>query len=226
MLETLFRAFVILQPFLWIWILEDDRFEFLNHARVKELFTYGVLFWMAAVWIGAFSIGFYSNELLILYSGLVWWGILVLKKNFNWHFREALATSFLLVYLNSWYWESFLHIWTIQENGINVNQMFQLLHLVPGVYFLIRYEFDKVRAINELIKGFYVTAIIGFMRVYRVWKYLPIVHTEFTVNFFNRGLMNLNRVICFVFLFNAIINWGMSKKEIPQLDPSDYVRSR
>ena len=228
MFETLFRAFVILQPFLWIWILEDDRFEFLNHERVEGLFTYGVLLWLAAVWIWEISIGFYSSELLIGYSFLVWWGILALKKNFNWHFREALATSFLLVYLNSWYWESFLHIWAIQEKGINMNQMFQLLHLIPGVYFLIRYEFDKDRALNELAKGFFVSTIIGYMRIYRVWKYLPMVHTATTVYFFNHGLMILNRVISFVFLFNAIISWGMNTKikVIPLKTDADYVQPR
>ncbi len=211
MLETLFRAFLILQPFLWIWILEDDRFEFLNHERVKDLFTYASLFVIVGVWIGNISIGFYSRDLLLLYSCLVWWGILVLMKNFNWHFREALATSFLLVYLNSWYWESFLHIWAIQENGINMNQMFQLLHLIPGVYFLIRYEFDKDRAINELAKGFMVSTVIGLSKKTYFWvswglvKYAPSIA-------FERTLMNLNRIISFIFLFRAIIVWGMNKK--------------
>ena len=227
MLETLFRAFVVVQPFLWIWILEDDRFEFLSKDNGKHWawFTYGFVAFIAFIGTYNFSIGFYSTELLAVYSFLVWWGILVLKKNFNWHFREALATSFLLVYLNSWYWESFLHIWAIQENGITRNQIFQLLHLIPGVYFLIRYEFDKNMSVDELAKGFMVSTIIGFMRVYRVWKYLPMVHTEATVYFFNHGLMILNRVICFVFLFNAIINWGMDAREVPQIPP-DYVRSR
>jgi len=212
MLETLFRAFLIVQPFLWIWILEDDRFEFLNHKEGFALFSYGAFFAITFFFICDFSIGFYSSELLFLYSALVWWGILVLMKNFNWNFREALATSFLLVYLNSWYWEAFLHIWAIQENGINMNQIFQLLHLIPGVYFLIRYEFDKHKAVDELAKGFMVSTIIGFMRIYRVWNYLPIIHTEASVYFFNHGLMILNRVICFVFLFHAIITWGMNTK--------------
>ncbi len=214
MLETLFRAFVILQPFLWIWILEDDRFEFLNREGYFTYFSIGFFMFGGYLLLEpGFSIGFYSNELLLVYSFLVWWGILVLMKNFAWSFRKSLATSFLLVYLNSWYWESFLHIWAIQENGINMNQIFQLLHLIPGVYFLIRYEFEKDRVIGELMKGFMVSTIIGYMRVYRVWKYLPIVNTDATGYFFNHGLMILNRIICFVFLFNAIIRWGMSKKK-------------
>lgn len=215
MLETLFRAFVIVQPFLWIWILEDDRFEFLNKEDPKYWgwFTYGFVAFIAFIGINNFSIGFYSSEILVIYAFLVWWGNFVLMRNFLWNFREALATNFLLVYLNSWYWESFLHIWAIQENGITRNQIFQLLHLIPGVYFLIRYEFDKDRVIDELAKGFMVSTIIGFMRIYRVWKYLPMIHTETTVYFFNHGLMIVNRIICFVFLFNAIIRWGMSKKK-------------
>ena len=211
MLETLFRAFVILQPFLWIWILEDDRFEFLNHKDAYDLFNYGVFFAIFAFWIGDVNIGFYSKGLLALYSAMVWWGVLVLMKNFNWHFREALATSFLLVYLNSWYWESFLHIWAIQENGINVNQMFQLLHLIPGVYFLIRYEFDKDRAINELAKGFMVSTIIGLSKKTFFWEAWGLTQ-YFPSIAFERSLMNLNRIICFIFLFRAIIVWGMNKK--------------
>lgn len=220
MLEALFRAFVIVQPFLWMWILEDDRFEFLNHDEAFALFSYGALFSIVAFWILDINIGFYTKGLLVIYSGLVWWGVLALMKNFNWHFREAVATSFLLVYLNSWYWESFLHIWAIQENGINANQMFQLLHLIPGVYFLIRYEFDKHKAIDELWKGFLVSAFIGLSKKTFFWeawgltKYFPSI-------VFERSLMNLNRIICFMFLFRAIICWGMNTKISSQKDETN-----
>lgn len=212
MLERWFRAFVIVQPFLWMWILEDDWFEFLNRDKVRNIFYISAMLFLLFLVISKFSIGFYSNELLIVYVCLVQWGIFVLMKNFEWGFRASVATSFLLVYLNSWYWESFLHIWAIQEKGINANQIFQLLHLIPGVYFWFRYDFDKSRVVDELAKGFMWSAIIGLMRVYRIWKYLPMVHTTSTVMFFNHGLMNLNRLICFTFLFKAIIVWGDHKK--------------
>ena len=212
MLETVFRAFVIVQPFFWMWVLEDDRFEFLNREKAQDKFNIFAMLFLLFLVFSNFSIGFYSDELLIVYACLVQWGIFVLMKNFGWGFRASVATSFLLVYLNSWYWESFLHIWAILENGINPNQIFQLLHLIPGVYFWIRYDFDKNIVVDELAKGFMASTIIGLMRVYRVWKYLPMVHTESTVVFFNHGLMILNRIICFIFLFNAIIKWGEHKK--------------
>jgi hypothetical protein len=212
MLETLFRAFVIVQPFLWMWILEDDRFEFLNGDESFTLFSVLAMLWGVGLWLNpGFHIGLYSSEILFVYSFLVWWGILALIKNFGWDFREALATSFLLVYLNSWYWESFLHIWAIQENGINANQLFQLLHLIPGIYFLIRYEFDKNKAVDELAKGFIASTIIGLARKTRFYLQFPFMTLPLSV-VFDHGLMILNRVICFVFLFNAVISWGAHKK--------------
>ena len=212
MLETLFRAFVIVQPFLWMWILEDDRFEFLNDVNADYWFGVSFFVWLVLVGVYDIGIGFYSSELLIVYACLVQWGIFVLRKKFRWSFRASVATSFLLVYLNSWYWESFLHIWAIQEKGINPNQMFQLLHLIPGVYFWIRYEFDKNQVVDELAKGFIASTIIGLMLIFRIWQYLPMIHTKTTIFFFRQGLMNLNRIICFIFLFNAIIIWGEHKK--------------
>jgi len=103
------------------------------------------------------------------------------------------------------------------ENGFNQNQFFQALHLLPAIYFLIRYRFDVSMAVDQLGKGFFISTIIGFSRNFRIWQYLPIVHTQQTVYFFNHGLMIMNRLICWVFLFNAIIIWGMQKDDYRKL---------
>jgi len=110
-----------------------------------------------------------------------------------------------------------LHIWTIMENGFNRNQFFQALHLIPAVYFLMLYKFDVNRSVDQVGKGFFISTVIGFARQFRIWKYLPIEHTTQTVYFFNHGLMIFNRLICLVFLFNAIIIWGMHKSDYRKL---------
>lgn len=208
---------MIAQPFLWIWILEDDRWEFLNDEDYYPIFHVSS-FLLVLFLIGSkFEIGFYSNELLILYSAMVWITTNILIFKFHFSFRKAIANSFLIVYLNSYYWESFMHIWAIQENGLNMNQVFQALHLVPAVYFVLRYKFDVQEAIDQFGRGFFVSAIIGFTRAFRLWKYLPMVHSEQTVYFINHGLMIMNRLICWVYLFNIVIVWGMHKNDYRKL---------
>jgi len=213
----IFRAFIIAQPFLWIWIIEDDRWEFLNEDIY--LFYSQILFCFLIFIIPAFKIkiDFFTTELLFLYTGMIWITNLVLIREFKYSFRKAIANSFLIVYLNSFYWESFLHIWVILESGFNRNQFFQALHLIPAFYFLMRYRFDRRIAVDQLGKGFFISTVIGFSRQFRIWQYLPIEHTAQTVYFFNHGLMILNRLICWVFLFNAIIIWGMHKSDYRKL---------
>jgi len=210
---------IIAQPFLWIWIIEDDRWEFLNNRWGTSKFLFDVVTGqlLLSIWLLKIDIGFYTNELLILYIGMVWISTDVLIKKHDLSFRKAIATSFLIVYLNSFYWESFLHIWVILESGFNRNQFFQALHLIPAFYFLMRYRFDRRIAVDQLGKGFFISTVIGFARHYRIWKYLPLIHTKQTVYFFNHGLMILNRLICWVFLFNAIIIWGMHKSDYRKL---------
>jgi hypothetical protein len=98
-----------------------------------------------------------------------------------------------------------------------MNQVFQALHLIPGIYFFIRYEFDVKEATDNLMMGFSVSALIGVIRIYRLWKYLPLDFTDKTVYFIDHGLMIANRLICLVFLFNAIIIWGMHKADYLKL---------
>jgi hypothetical protein len=216
LIEDLFRALVIAQPFLWMWVNEDDRWDFLNDVNMDSWFTIWVYAWVCVILFFDVRIGFYSTELLILYSLMVWASTIVQMKRYSFSFRKAIAQSFLIVYLNSYYWESFLHLWAINENGFNMNQLFQALRLIPAVYFILRYEFDVKEATDHLLMGFSISALIGAIRIYRLWKYLPIIHTTQTVYFINHGLMILNRLICLVFLFDAIIIWGRPKNYYPK----------
>ena len=218
LIQDVFRALLIAQPFLWIWIIEDERgLKIIDDVNAPYWFSVLVFVWSVLILIFDVNIGFYTSELLILYALMVFVSTWVLVLNHSFIFRKAIATSFLIVYLNSWYWESFLHIWAILENGFNLNQFFQALHLLPAVYFLMRYKFDTPNAVDQVSKGFLVSTIIGFSRSLRIWKYLPMIHTEQTVYFINHGLMIMNRLICWVFLFNAIIIWGMHRSDYRKL---------
>jgi hypothetical protein len=201
-----------------MWIIEDENsFSILEDVNIEIWFHVMAFFCSVSVIIFDINIGLYTKGLLFLYILMVWGSVTVLMKIHHFSFRKAIANSFLIVYLNSWYWESFMHIWAIQENGLNMNQLFQALHLIPAIYFIIRYKFDIEKASMQLFKGFIFSALIGMMINFRVWKYLPIVHTDQTVFFFNHVLILMNRLICLVYLFNAIIIWGKHKKDHPKL---------
>lgn len=204
--EDLFRALLIIQSFFWMWVLEDDRFESIN--LFENWFGLAVVFFVGFIMVMNINIGVYSTGLIVFYAFFVWWVYSRCWKEYRWPARESMALAFLIVYLNSWYWEGVLHLWAIAENGFNLNQAFQMLHLIPGIYFLIRWEFDRKEAGQDLLMGWVISGLISFARMGRVWKYLPIVHTEFTVIILNHGLMTLNRIICLWYLTNAIAGWG------------------
>ncbi len=212
MSEDLFRAFLIVQPFFWMWVLEDDRFDFLNRDNVLGDFICGGVFFVIVVLLSWFKVGQYSTGLIIFYAFFVLWVCSRIYDEFRWPFRESVALAFLIVYLNSWYWEGVLHLWALAENGFNLNQAFQMIHLIPGIYFLIRWEFDRREAGHNLLMGWVISGVISFARMWRVWKYLPMVHTSFSVLWLNQGLMMLNRVICLYYLTNAIAGWGSPKE--------------
>jgi hypothetical protein len=202
-----------------MWILEDDRSKFIDDVNIDAWFGVSVFAFIAFVGMFDIHIGFYSSGLLMLYAFLVWWGTWVCERAFNYKFKDALAISFLITFLNSYYWEGVLHLWAIMENGMNQNQFFQMLHLIPALYFLYRWEFDARESANMLLKGWAFAGLITFARKGRIWQYLPIVFTNWNVTFIDRGLMNLNRIICFYYLTKAIVRWGMPKKDMEMREP-------
>jgi hypothetical protein len=217
LIETLFRALILFQPLIWIWVLEDRKFlDVLNDVNFDFWFRVLVSVFCMLVISFNFSIGFYSGEILVVYALIVWMGFEVIHQVFRYDFREALALSFLITFMNSWYWEGVLHVWAIQENGLNLNQLFQLVHLLPGLYFLKQWTFDVKGSTREILNGWVAAGLITFTRKARLWKYLPMVHTDLSVYRIDHGLMILNRLICFWFLLNAVIRFGMRKRDYPK----------
>lgn len=186
--------------------------KILNHPKAEGYFL--VIVFSGTFWVRFFelSIGFYSMELLILYSLFVAYFTEVIYRHDKYSFKEAMAISFLVVYLNSWYWEGLLHLWTISANGINLNQIYQLAHLIPAVYFLIRWEFYVNGSIDALMKGWLASGVITFLRLTRFWIGWGITGNMAVT--FNHGLMNLNRIVCLFYLYFAIVRFGFPKKLI------------
>jgi len=86
-------------------------------------------------------------------------------------FKDAVALSFLIVFINSYYWESMFHFNAIVFYGLSFNQIIQMFHLLPAYFLVKELEFYNVRRVIKLIlygvivSGLHLTTIILFTYV-------------------------------------------------------------
>ena len=143
----LLRSIVYAQPFIWLYLL-DKKIEIKNYyIRVGYITLLGCFYlWLV---ITGFEFNQYNNELLKFYVLLMLFSHYVLRYNYN--FKDTVCLSFLLVFINSYYWEFMLHLNVIMFYGLSLNQFIQGFHLIP-VYFLYRkIEIKDTRRVKKLI---------------------------------------------------------------------------
>jgi hypothetical protein len=74
--------------------------------------------------------------------------------------KDALALSFLIVFINSYYWEFMLHFNVILFYGLNFNQLVQAFHLIPAYYLVKRTEFNDNKVVKKkLIYGLMISGL-------------------------------------------------------------------
>ena len=194
--DYVFQAGVLLQPLLWMW-LHGSRLKF--PESLKYGFYSAAMVAVFAVWVTGFSVGFYTTFLIIQYC--VFTALAVYLLNTRYCFKEALCLGFLLVFLNSYYWELPLHIAAVLSGEPVVNVVFQLWRLAPLPFLLSRYSFaPKARYVVEA--GIGVSGVImlawWFLHLRRIWWILP-----------------LNRVVCLLLLVKVVAEAEPKQRGIP-----------
>jgi len=183
--DYVFQAGVLLQPLLWMW-LHGSRLQ------LPESLKYG--FYVVAevavfaVWVTGFSVGYYTTFLIIQYC--VFTALAVHLLNTRHCFKEALCLGFLLVFLNSYYWELPLHVAAVLSGEPVVNVVFQLWRLAPLPFLLRHYRFaPRARIVVEAGVGVSGVVMLArwFLRLRRVWWILP-----------------LNRLVCLLLLVKVV----------------------
>jgi len=170
MLRVLIRALIFLQPLFWIFILRLKKNEGLNGLS-WFIFPAWIIFFFT-VRYKELSFEYYSTDLLMLYSTMVFGIFFFLQVHFE--DKNALALSFLLVYVNSFYWESSLHLAALISGEIvnTLTQAITHLYFIPLLLYSIKI-YDEKRAIKLLIYGLIFTAIctlgIGLQYPFRVF---------------------------------------------------------
>ena len=179
-----FQAGVMLQPLLWMW-LHGSRVNL--PESLKYVFYVAAEFAVFMVWVTGFNMGFYTTTLIIQYC--VFTLLTVYLLNVRYCFKEALCLGFLVVFLNSYYWEFPMHFAAVLSGEPVVNIVFQLWRLAPLPFLLSRYRFAPGAR-------YVVEAGVGVSGVVMVARY-----------FLRLGgwwLLPLNRLVCLLLLVKVI----------------------
>jgi len=203
-IKFVFRALVYGQVFLWWWLYDQD---WLNHKvsehGIELLMSGGVLGVAFFVSWNHWGVSQYTPSIILQYCLLYYLAWSVYRNKFSW--VQALSVMGLTVFLNSYYWESVLHIHEIKQFGLSPNVILQMVHLLPVAFFMKRFKFNKNEALNDLTKGFFVSFVVAFVTLrYLKWQafspIIPVIYRKLikTVLYF------INRFSCLGILIKVI----------------------
>lgn len=204
----LLRGLIYAQSLLWIKLIDYD-VEIKNvYIRLSFSTSLGILYLCLA--ITNFSFSQYTNYLLRFYVFLSLYTYIILRMYYS--FYNSICLMFLLVFINSYYWEFMLHFNAILFYGLSLNQFIQALHLISA--FLLyrkleitnRKEFKKILYYGLIISELNLLELNFFPNYIYVFKHW--IHLRSIIN-------NLTRFMCINILLYAIIKYTkLIKKEL------------
>ena len=157
------QVFLFLQVLLWV-NLYHSRFN-VPDTLTPLFYIYGIVF-LCLEYLTRFTVGFFTPWIIIQYIVMVLFSVAVYKQRFS--FKQALCLGFMTVYLNSFYWEIFYHvyewqIWLPFSLGFEwwVNRLPQWIRLIPA--FFIVHNF-KVINLKPLTVGLMVSYVLTYIR--------------------------------------------------------------
>ena len=156
-----FQALVLGQPLFWMWLYDTKR------VQIRETFRWSFYILSMTTWAliykSGFSIGFYTNSLLLQYIAMTMLAVQILNTRYD--IKKALALGFLSVFLNSYYWELPLHLAEVMSGNLHVGMIVQMWRLIPVPFLVKRYDFTGYdRAVLTVGLGF--STIVMILRVF------------------------------------------------------------
>jgi len=213
-INYLLNFIIYAQPLFFTWLLETtyNKESFMidwlfDKRRLDLYFDILVLSSIFVLAVTGFRYNYYTNNLLLNYVFLVYFAYHILRAN-NCTFFKAISLSFLLVFLNSYVWESVLHFSEYTINIMNIFRVRETFHLVV-IYLLSRYFIisDRKRlkwsVLNILLLNFLFSIL--YIEVYP--RMLPIGET------LKQATMILNRFISLIYLLDIMI-YAVEEKDI------------
>lgn len=203
----IFRALVYGQVFFWWWLYDQN---WLN-AKISEhgielLFNVGLPALAFRIAWNHYGISQYSPAILLQYCLLYYVAWEIYRVKYSW--VQAVSLMGLTVFLNSYYWESILHIHEFKMIlGFTPNMILQMVHLLPVAFFLKRFRFEKKESLDDLAWGFLISAIIGFISIrYLGWNPYSAIIPQAWRSPIKMILFFINRISCLFILIRVIFN--------------------
>jgi len=203
----LFDLLIFSQPLIWIYIL---KFKHKIPDGFSSLIDYMPLLSIPLfLYIYHFKVHFqfYSMSLLIIYIIFVNVSYTILSFKFN--KVEALCLAFLIVYMNSLYWELNLHFVALIQGEISntIKQIVSHVYFIPFLMPMLKIR-ERNKAIKTLLYGLVFTAS---MNIYRGFYFF--LRTYFRRNDYPFSLSGsffyvniMIRVVCLMFLLKTFIS--------------------
>lgn len=220
MINYILRLIVFGQPLLFMFLYEYshssvyyNRFYSVEKEKFLNcLLIVSSMVFIFVVWLSQFSFDFYKPNLFVQYVMLVLYAYYRFKNNYN-NFLTSLSLAFLIVFLNSYYWELFLHVadYNVSILSGNVLAVFnfrELWHLIVIPFLLSHYDIDKktfgrYTMINVLIGFIVFIFTFHIFRGFNSYSYnVPFFRTFTILAYF------INRFLSLFLLINIIIDGG------------------
>ena len=132
-LYALLRGLVYAQSLIFIWLFRKKNVDSFFNKNIRTFFYFSSLYVICIIYIFNINYNFYTTDLLIYYCLSVLFVTLIFESKYS--FKNALCYGFLIVFINSYYWESMLHLNKIIAYGLNLNDVIQGLHLYTAYLF-------------------------------------------------------------------------------------------
>lgn len=200
-----FRALVYGQVFLWWWLYDQDwlNSKISEHAIELLIMIFLGGFTFFVTW-NHWGVNQYTPEILVQYALFYYIAWMTYRNRFAW--VQALSVMGLTVFLNSYYWELVLHVHEFKMIwGFTPNMILQMVHLLPALFFMKRFKFDKNQTLDQLLIGVFISFIVAFVVIrFCYWNsfsdLIPMAYRRVLRMF----LFFVNRVACLGILIKVI----------------------
>lgn len=190
----------------------DTDIGYFDVDELIELYFYIISFlFMLIIVATGFTFQFYKTNLIIQYCVLVLYAFRVLKTEER--VLTAISLSFLLVFFNSYLWESVLHFAEYTQNPVMLFNFRELIHLVVLPFLYAHYTVDKKPVLYKLKMLFFINFLFS---VLTIEVYPRFNSYQFDVPFFVSvvGLTHfVNRFISLVLLLDVFVKYTKARTE-------------
>lgn len=206
LIDYVIHLAIFSQPFIWWYIYNKNyRIPYILEEVINIIF----IWIMIMVSLIGLRYEYYSNVLIIQYIMMVTISYNIFKRRFD--ITQAIALSFLVVYMNSFYWESVIHFTEYTQNIINRTLFLnprELWRLTPVLFFLKKFKYDKNYSIIMLLRGIIISFVIGYIN-FGILRYSVLINYPLIFNihpFIREILFLINRFISLFYLMKVVYN--------------------